>query len=114
MFSVDYSHKSVFISAYNIRRIDFRNQIKLQKLIVRALKNSCEQIVVNLVGVRQMDTSTMNMLKLMAGITRSLGINFILMNLDNELSTKIKKSYTDIALCLASPVETFFLAEKIN
>ena len=113
MFSVEYYNRTVIISSYNIRRLNFRYQVKLKKLLVQAMKQSCDKIVINLVGVRLIDRGALDMLKLMADITHSLGISLRIMNLDNELSHHIRENALDIVACLATEEETLELAELI-
>lgn len=113
MFSVEYLNNSVIISAYNIRRINFRYQVSIKKLIVQAMKQSCNRIVLNLVGVRQIDNCALEMLKLMSGITTSLGIKLKLMNLDAELCNQIRSEASEITCCLTSKEEVAELAELI-
>ena len=85
MFSLESFNQTVIISAYTIRRINFRYQESLKKLIIQAMKQDCNTVLVNLAGVRAIDCSAYEMLKLISGMVASLGITLSFINLDEEL-----------------------------
>lgn len=111
MFSVEYFNRAVIITAYNIRRINFRYQVNLRKLIVSAMKQSCDKVILNLVGVRQVDNCAFEMLKQMNKQTENAGIQLCLLNLDNEIVGQIGDRVCELSDCISEPDQ---LAEYVE
>lgn len=105
MFSVEYFNKAVIITAYNIRRINFRYQVNLKKLLVQAMKKPCDKIILNLVGVRQIDVCAFEMLKQMNRVAINSGLKLCLLNLDDELIHQIEDEAPHLFSCLSEPAK---------
>jgi len=103
MFSVEYFNRAVIITAYNIRRINFRYQVSLRKLIVQAMKQPCDKVILNLVGVRLVDNCAFEMLKQMNKQTENAGIQLCLLNLDDEVVDQIGARASELSSCLSEP-----------
>ncbi len=105
MFSVEYFNNTVYISTYNIRRINFLYYDKLRKLITAGLKQTCKKIVLNLLGVRMIDKTALEMLKLMRGIASNLGVQLVFINVDEDLKIYIHKFSKDLEVCFSTEGE---------
>lgn len=103
MFSIEYFNCAVIITAYNIRRIDFRHQSSLKELLMQALNKSCDKIILNLVGVRQIDEGTCEMLSMMRRHACHANIGLYLLNVDGETVRKLEDSVPEIAACISRP-----------
>ena len=102
MFSVEYFNNTVYISTYNIRRINFIYYDKLRKLIIAALKQSCNKIVLNLLGVRIIDKSALEMLKLMRGMASNLGVQLVFINVNDDLRMYICDFTKELESCFST------------
>ncbi len=105
MFSVEYFNSTVYISTYNIRRINFLYYNKLRKLITAGLKLTCKKIVLNLLGVRMIDKAALEMLKLMRGIASNIGVQLVFINVDEDLKIYIRKFSKDLEVCFSTEEE---------
>lgn len=92
MFSVEYYNHVVIITAYNIRRLNFIYIEKLRKLILQSIKKSCNKVIINMIGVRLIEAGAIETLKLLSGIATNIGIELILINVDDELQNQIVKN----------------------
>ena len=110
MFSVEYFNKVVVITAYNIRRINSIYIEKLRKLILQAMKQSCKKVIVNMVGVRLINTGAIETLKLLSSISANLGIKLILINVDAELNHQISICDDKKLIDICTPKEIIELA----
>lgn len=105
MFSVEYFNNTVYISTYNIRRINFIYYNKLRKLITAGLKQSCNKIVLNLLGVRMIDKAALEMLKLMRGMALHLGVRLVFINVDEDLKMYICDYTKELEPCFGAETE---------
>lgn len=105
MFSVEFFNNTVYISTYNIRRINFIYYDKLRKLITAGLKQSCNKIVLNLLGVRLIDKSALEMLKLMRGMASNIGVQLVFINVDEDLRTYICNFTKELEPCFGTETE---------
>ncbi|MBN1953215.1 MAG: STAS domain-containing protein [Bacteroidales bacterium] len=113
MFSVEYLNKAVIITAYNIRRINFRYQANLKKLILHALKRPCGKVILNLMGVRQIDPCAFEMIKQMHRMAENAGVKLCLLNLDSEITSLIRTDVKEICSCISEPAELEEYIESI-
>jgi len=105
MFSVVFYNKAVFITAYNVRRINFHYYSKLRKLIIKALKQPCDKIVLNLLGVRMIDRTALEMFILMHNMASNIGIELVLINVDDDLKEYICQFTKELEVCIGSEAE---------
>ncbi len=99
MFSVEYFNKVVFITAHSIRRINFHYYSKLRKLIIVSLKQPCDKIIINFLGVRMIDRSALEMLNLMRGLASNLGVQLIFININDDLKEFICQFSQELENC---------------
>ena len=91
MFSVEYFNQVVLITSFKVRRINFLLIEKLRKLVIQAMKQPCNKIVLNLVGVQIIQPGAVETLKLLRSMASNLGIELILVNINDELQDQIAK-----------------------
>ncbi|MBA7519501.1 hypothetical protein ES705_11580 [subsurface metagenome] len=111
MFSVEYFNQIVVITTYNIRRINFLYTEKLRKLILQSMKQSCNKVIINMVGVRLINPGAVETLKLLCGIASSLGIKLILVNVDTELHKQISSYDKNNTINICTPDKIHELAK---
>lgn len=115
MFSVEYFNKAVIITAYNIRRINFRYQANLKRLIIQAMKRPCDKVILNFMGVRHIDNCALMMLDQIRQVGIHAGIRLCLLNLDGELIANLNGQSTDLSACISDPAELReYLEVKVN
>lgn len=91
MFSVEYFNQVVIITSFKVRRVNFLLIEKLRKLIIQAMKQPCNKIVLNLVGVQIIQPGAVETLKMLCELASNLGIELILANINTELQEQISK-----------------------
>ena len=114
MFSVGYHNKAMVISSIDIKRIDFRNIKKLRSLIIQLLQNSCGKIILDIQGVRFIDSRAFEVLDNLINITKRLNISFEFANVDDEVRelfilVPTAKDYSIIEL----PAESIIVEQKV-
>jgi anti-anti-sigma regulatory factor len=114
MFSVEYFNQVVIITAYNIRRINFIYIEKLRKLVLQSMKQSCNKVVINMVGVRLINPGAIETLKLLCSIASNIGIKLVLINVDDELRNQITKFDDERLIGISTPEEIEELSGIIN
>jgi anti-anti-sigma regulatory factor len=105
MFSSEYIDRAVVISAYNIRRLDFRHKKELQKHIHTASRLSCNKIILNLAGVRQVDIPVVEMLSQLNRPASEEDIRLCLVNLDLDVLEQIVRVCSDLSSCIFEPAQ---------
>jgi anti-anti-sigma regulatory factor len=107
MFSVEYFNQVVIITSIKVRRINFLLIEKLRKLIIQVMKQPCNKIVLNLVGVQLIQPGAVETLKMLCGMASNLGIELILVNINSELDQQISKvDYNNqLKICRLQEVE---------
>ena len=89
MFSVEYYNQVVIITSIKVRKVNFLLIEKLRKLIIQAMKQPCNKIVLNLVGVQIIQPGAVETIKMLCGMASNLGIELILVNINTELKEQI-------------------------
>ncbi len=69
------------------------------------MKQSCDRIVLNLLGVRMIDKSALEMLNLMRGLAVNIGIQLLIINIDDDLREYICRFSKELEQCFSSEVE---------
>ncbi len=107
MFSVEYFNQVVLITSFKIRRINFLLIERLRKLIIQAMKQPCNKIVLNLIGVQIIQPGAIETLKMLCGMASNLGIELILVNINSELAEQISRiDYnSQLKICRLQEVE---------
>ena len=107
MFSVEYFNQVVLITSFKVRRVNFLLIEKLRKLIIQAMKQPCNKIVLNMVGVQIIQPGAIETLKMLYGMASNLGIELILVNINNELAEQISRiDYSSqLKICKLQEVE---------
>ena len=107
MFSVEYVNQVVLITSFKVRRINFLLIEKLRKLIIQAMKQPCNKIVLNLVGVQIIQPGAIETLKMLCGMASNLGIELILVNINSELAEQISRIdyQNQLKICRLQEVE---------
>lgn len=89
MFSVEYYNQVVIITSFKVRRINFLVIERLRKLLIQAMKQPCNKIVLNLVGVQIIQPGAVERLKMLSTMASTFGIKLVLANINSELEPQI-------------------------
>ncbi len=85
MFSVQYFNNLVLISAIKLRRISFLNVNKLHDLTKQLLNNACATIMIDLEGVKFIDSRSFLMFMRLNELAKTKNIRLKFLNLDEEV-----------------------------
>ena len=85
MFSAGYYNKAMVINTINIRRINFQNIEKLRRLVIQVLRNPCNKIVLDIQGVKFIDSASFAIIDELIEISDRHKISFAFTNIDPEV-----------------------------
>ena len=114
MFSIEYYNRAVIVSAYGIQSMNFLHIEKLRKLVLSAMKQSCEKLLINFSGVQSIDERSVEILKLIYGIATNLGIRMMVVNAEGNCCNQFELSGMGCLVEKVIPQELTDLALSVN
>lgn len=85
MFSAGFSNKSMVIKTNNVNRINLKNIEKIRGLIIRALRNPSDKLILDIDGVKFIDSKSFATLNDLIAIAKKHNTEFAFTNVDPEV-----------------------------
>jgi anti-anti-sigma factor len=85
MFTAENNNEVMVINAINTHRISFQNIDELRNLINQTLENPCNKIILDLQGVKFIDSASFATIGQLIKLSNQKRIDFAFANIDSEL-----------------------------
>lgn len=105
MFSAGFLHRAMVINTINIRRINLHNIEDLRRLFIQILHNPCHKIILDIKGVKFIDSTAFAAINELIAIAQRHNTHFAFTNVDPEVLELFQLNATSNKYCIEESLQ---------